>query len=99
MTNFSNSSAGISPLYPAALKRSADGPRIAPDRPGHNSTVQVLHNFDKTVENASRKDCKMRRAKVHASSAEIMQEYRQACVPDDGAPSFLADVEKAGIEL
>ena len=25
MTNFSNSSAGISPLYPAALKRSADG--------------------------------------------------------------------------
>ena len=36
MTNFSNSSAGISPLYPAALKRSADGPRIAPDRPEHN---------------------------------------------------------------
>ena len=71
MTNFSNSSAGISPLYPAALKRSADGPRIAPDRPKHNHTVQVVHNFNEIVENDSRNACKMRHIKVHASSAGI----------------------------
>ena len=50
----------LAAIYPAALKRSADGLRIAPDRPKRNQTVQLLHNFDKAVENASRKDCNTR---------------------------------------
>ena len=98
MTNFSKSSAAIPPPYPAASRRSADGQRIAPDRLDHNPTVTVLHNFNETVENDSRYAGKIRRAKVRASSAGILQEDRQACVPGDGASSFLADVE-AGIEL
>ncbi len=98
MTNFSISSAGIPALYPVALKRSADGRRIAPDWLEHNQNMKVLHNFDGTVEKDSRPASKIRRAKVRASSARIKQEHRQAYVPGDGASSFWADVEKAGIK-
>jgi hypothetical protein len=98
MTNFSKSSAGIPALCPVALKRTADGQRIAPDRLERNQNAKVLYNFDGTVEKVSRLASKMRRAKVRASSAGIKQEHRRACVPGDGASRFLADVEKAGME-
>ncbi len=88
MTNFSTSSAGIPPPYPAALRRSANSRRIAQNRLRHNQTVKVLHNFDEVVEKKSRAAGKMRRTKVRASSVEIMQEHRQACVPGDGVSIF-----------
>jgi hypothetical protein len=94
MTNFSKNSAGIPAPCPVALKRSADGRRIAPERLERNQNAKVLHNFDGTVKKVSRLAGKMRRAKVRASSARIKQEHRQACVPGDGASRFLADVEK-----
>ena len=95
MTNFSNSSAGISPLYPAALKRSADDWRIAPDRLEYNWGATVSHNVDEVVEKNARRASKMRRAKVRASSAGIMQERRQASVPGDGASSFFGGCGKS----
>ena len=88
LTNLSNSSASITPLYPAALKRSADDWMIAPDQLEHNLNASVLHNIDGVVEKNARSASKMRRAKVRTSSAEIMQEHRQASVPGDGASIF-----------
>ena len=94
MINFSKNSAGIPTRYPAASRRSADGPRIAPDRLRYNHTAKALHNFDETVENDSRLTGKLQRIQARASSAGIVKEHRQACVPGDGASSSLADVKK-----
>ena len=95
MTNFSNSSAGIPPLYPAALKRSADVWRVAPDRLERNRTARDLHSVDGAVEKNARATSKMRHAKVRASSAGILQEHRQASVPGDGASSFFGGCGKS----
>ena len=86
ITNFSKSSAGTPPQ--CLVEAFRGWPTIAPDPLRHNWRVHILHNFDEIVENESRIDCVIRRVKVHASSAQILKEHRQACVPGDGASSF-----------
>jgi hypothetical protein len=57
MTTLSNSSAGIPPPNSGMPPLSADGHRIAPNRPEHNRNKKVFHSLDDARHVIARQSC------------------------------------------